>query len=105
MTFLSRSEKLKIPTYDDPDEVQEGEIEIDYEKCSGCWLCIKICPASALELDHKRPIMVPTRVNECMACGDCVAICGEKAITLKKSLRCTGFYKTIDHGELLLPRL
>ena len=106
MTSLSRSEKRKIPTYDNPDEIQPGEVEFDYEKCSSCQLCIKICPADILVINNKKPVMVSSRINECMACGDCAAICAEQAIAVKKSFRCiTGFYKTIEHGDLLPPRL
>ena len=106
MTSISRSEKRKVPTYDNPDEIKTGEVEIDYKKCSGCMLCIKICPADALVMNNKKPVMVSSRVHECMACGDCSAICTEQAIAVKKPFRCTiGFYKTIEHGDLLPPRL
>jgi ferredoxin len=40
-----------------------------------------------------------------MACADCVAICPEGAIRLKSSYRFTKYFKTIDRGELLPPRL
>jgi ferredoxin len=106
MALISKSEKRKIPTYDNPNEVLAGKIEIDYEKCSGCLLCIKICPADALVMNNKKPVMVSLpKLNECMACGDCTAICPEQAISLKKSFSLTGFYKTIEHGDLLPPRL
>lgn len=112
MAFISRTEKRKIPIYDNPDEIQAGEVDIDYEKCSGCLVCIKICPASALVknnnklvMNSKKPTMKPAELNECMACGDCAAICSENAIVVKKSLQCSGFYKTLEHGELFPPRL
>jgi ferredoxin len=106
MTSISRSEKRKIPTYDNPDEIQVGEVEINYEKCSCCMICIKICPADALVMNNKKPVMVSSGAHECMACGDCAAICTEQAITVKKPFCCiTGFYKTIEHGDLLPPRL
>ena len=40
-----------------------------------------------------------------MACADCVAICPTDAIALVKSYRYTGMYKTINQGDLTLPRL
>lgn len=106
MAMLSRKEKRRIPTYDDPSEVVLGEVGFDYDKCNGCMLCVKICPASSLVKRNKRPAMTSSPVHDCMACGDCAAICPEQAIHLKRSFRCNrGLYKTLDHGELVPPRL
>src|SRR4030066_373751 len=62
-----------------------GEIEvepttswIDPELCSGCKLCIEICPYSAIDFHDTKGISV---VNEalCKGCGACTAICPSKA--------------------------
>lgn len=105
MALINKSEKRRIPVYNDPNEFQAGEVAFDPEKCSGCLVCIKICPADALVENNKRPMMRPPGINECMGCGDCAAICPENAIVVIKSLRCTGFYKTIEQGAVLPPRL
>jgi ferredoxin len=55
--------------------------------------------------ENKSPVIRPAGQNECMACGDCMAFCTEKAIVVSRSLKVTGRYKTIDHGELRLPQL
>ena len=103
MSNLSRSEKKRIPKYDDPSQVQMGLIEFDLEKCNGCGFCVKACPSDTIRLKNKKAKM--TEPIECMACADCVAICPTGAITLVRSYRYTGRYKTIDQGELALPRL
>jgi len=61
----------------------EGKIcEIRKERCSGCGLCVEICPYKALELDEKEKIVV---INEalCKGCGACVTSCRANAIDLK----------------------
>ena len=61
----------------------EGKIsEIRKERCSGCGLCVEICPYSALELDEKEKVAV---INEalCKGCGACVSSCRANAIDLK----------------------
>lgn len=47
---------------------------IDEELCSGCHVCIGLCPYSAISFDEERKIAV---VNEalCKGCGVCVAAC------------------------------
>lgn len=57
--------------------------EVDLEKCSGCGLCVPLCPYSAvkqIESDGK----VRARIEEalCTGCGVCTATCPSKAITL-----------------------
>jgi heterodisulfide reductase subunit A len=63
----------------------QGEIEIEPitawiepEICSGCKLCIEICPYSAIDFLEAKGISV---VNEalCKGCGACTAICPSKA--------------------------
>lgn len=103
MGNLSFSEKFKIPKYNDSTQLETGLIQVNQNKCTGCSLCTKACPADAIELKGK--IAKPCDPFECMACGDCVAICPEEAITLVRSYRYSGMFKTIDQGELVKPRM
>ena len=105
MTHITLKEKLHIPRYDDRDAVRPGIVEFDYDKCSGCAQCARICPASCIIMNNKMPELVPLIENECMACADCMAICPEDAVELVAIQRFSGFFKTIDRGEILKPRL
>lgn len=103
MSYLSFLEKKRIPRYDDPAQVEWGMVGFDYDKCSGCGLCVKLCPTDTLimvdkKVEMKEPI-------ECMMCSDCVAFCPEDAITATRNYRYTGFYKTLGYGDLTMPRL
>ena len=105
MGRFSILEKILIPTYNDPDEIAAGTVEFDYEKCSGCSICVEACPADSIVFQDKKPYLKPKGVNECIACGDCVAICPEGAIHVTRGYRYTKYFKTVDHGALSAPRL
>jgi len=100
---ISIREKFTVPNYMDPQQTHWGELSFDYEKCNGCGTCERICPASAIEMKDKKPMM-PTGA-QCMACGDCIAICPKEAIRMKSSYVFSEHFKTIDHSDLKLPRL
>ncbi len=52
---------------------------IDEESCSGCKICVGLCPYCAIALDETRKVSV---VNDalCKGCGVCVASCPSSAI-------------------------
>ena len=54
-------------------------------------------------MKDKKPLM-PAGA-QCMACGDCMAICPQEAIRMKSSYRFSKHFKTIDHSDLKLPRM
>ena len=59
-------------------EVEPITAVIDSALCSGCKLCIEICPYSAIDFLDIKGI---SSVNEalCKGCGACTAICPNKA--------------------------
>ena len=55
---------------------------IDDALCSGCQICIPLCPYNAIELDRANMV---ARISDvlCKGCGVCVAACPSGAITQK----------------------
>jgi heterodisulfide reductase subunit A len=60
-------------------EIQPVNAEVDCERCSGCRVCISICPYRAISFDAEKEV---AQVNDllCQGCGTCVAACPSAAI-------------------------
>ncbi|MDP2157348.1 MAG: CoB--CoM heterodisulfide reductase iron-sulfur subunit A family protein [Nitrospirota bacterium] len=60
-------------------EIQPIIAVVDSERCSGCRVCISVCPYTALSFDAEKEKAV---VNDllCQGCGTCVAACPSAAI-------------------------
>jgi nitroreductase/NAD-dependent dihydropyrimidine dehydrogenase PreA subunit len=53
--------------------------QVNTDKCTGCGLCVKVCPAFVFELREKK---VEAVYGEgCIACGHCWAVCPEEAVS------------------------
>jgi len=63
-------------------EVEAITSTINEDLCSGCKVCERMCPYSALEFDEKAGVM---RVNEvmCKGCGSCASTCPSGAISMR----------------------
>jgi len=62
---------------------EESNIKIILEKCTGCTLCVRICPFSAIKVEDKKAII---DLSKCNLCGACVDSCKFSAILLQKGL-------------------
>ena len=60
-------------------EIKPITAVIDAERCSGCRLCISVCPYKAISFDTDKEVSVVTDVL-CQGCGTCVAACPCSAI-------------------------
>lgn len=56
--------------------------EVDEEICSGCGLCVSVCPYEARELDERRGVSKITEVL-CQGCGACATACPNGATQLR----------------------
>ena len=57
---------------------------VDENICSGCGICVKICPYEAREMDPRRGISV-VHSALCQGCGACIAACPNFACELRNS--------------------
>lgn len=79
-----------------------GRPIIDAEKCTGCGLCVSICPLGALEIKDKKALpVICMRMGQdmyasCFACRDCEAVCPEDAIKVEGAILIEkGLYKSV----------
>ncbi|OGL45837.1 MAG: ferredoxin [Candidatus Schekmanbacteria bacterium RBG_13_48_7] len=53
---------------------------VDSEKCTGCGICVDVCPEGAIEVNQQAVVN-----NEaCTGCAICVSECPDEAIILAK---------------------
>lgn len=62
----------------------------DQERCKGCALCAKFCPAKIIKMDMSKinksgyhPATV-TESDKCLGCGNCATICPDCVITIER---------------------
>ncbi len=54
----------------------------DSERCSGCGLCAKYCPAGLVKVD-KDNHQVAFNLEYCKGCGVCMNVCAVHSITMQ----------------------
>ncbi len=60
-------------------EIQPVNAKIDSERCSGCRVCVSVCPYKAISFDAEKEKAIVNDVL-CQGCGTCVAACPPAAI-------------------------
>ncbi len=66
------------------ERLESGRIvsEVNVRKCSGCGLCVTVCPYKARWLDEEEKVAVVEEAL-CQGCGTCVALCPNGAAKLR----------------------
>ena len=68
------------PTVPVPGKLR-GKMTYNRETCIGCNLCIKVCPAHAIEaVPAAKKIRI--FVSQCIQCGQCTEICPKQCLAL-----------------------
>jgi formate hydrogenlyase subunit 6/NADH:ubiquinone oxidoreductase subunit I len=65
------------------------------EKCNGCGICSRVCPASNVEMIHEKPLWL----HHCEQCLACLQWCPKEAIQVGEK---TVQYPRYHHPEVLL---
>jgi len=88
--FVLRSLFKKPATVNYPFEKMEmpksfrGKLSFDAEKCIGCMLCMKDCPADAIKIIKvgEKKFEAEIDLGKCVYCAQCVDSCPRKALQI-----------------------
>jgi len=61
-------------------------ITLDTEKCTGCGMCLEVCPHGVFELRDKKAAI--TDRDLCMECGACEQNCAFGALSVNEGVGC-----------------
>ena len=59
-------------------------IKLDKEKCTGCGICVDVCPVNAMEISDG--VLSIDRAS-CTLCGVCVSVCPVNAISIRRKAK------------------
>ncbi len=81
--FFSKPETIGYPQNTSAvSSIYRGSVQVHAENCTGCSLCVRQCPSSALELEkesRKSYTLIHYR-DRCIYCGQCERSCKFDAI-------------------------
>ncbi|RKZ09365.1 hypothetical protein DRQ25_06725 [Candidatus Fermentibacteria bacterium] len=63
-------------------------LELDRDKCTGCGLCLKVCPHNVLARNGDCVQIV--NQDACIECGACAMNCESEAIRVQSGVGCAG---------------
>ena len=61
-------------------------LELNKEACTGCGICVNVCPHEVLVLQNKKAEIVDR--DACMECGACAMNCPFDAISVNSGVGC-----------------
>ena len=63
-----------------------ASLELSQERCTGCGMCLEVCPHEVFILDNKKAVILDK--DRCMECGACVTNCAFAALSVDKGVGC-----------------
>ncbi|GAH44891.1 unnamed protein product, partial [marine sediment metagenome] len=93
--------------------IKNQSIEFNRDRCTGCSVCVKVCPKGVITQTHQGKIRVKTKdlfpeitdATMCSYCGTCVYMCPFSAITLKKNGKAIALNDIPIVKEKVVPKL
>ena len=70
-------------------------LALDPEKCTGCGMCIEVCPHNVLQMQSDVARIADR--DACMECGACAMNCPFSAITVNAGVGC---FRAVMNGKL-----
>jgi len=91
---VQKDAKLLNPPVEVPPNFR-GKISLNRDKCTGCQLCIKVCPTKAIEFmpEEKK---VKIFVSRCCFCAQCNDICPTGALSMTDEFMLSSYEKYSD---------
>lgn len=104
LNSVTEGELKMIPPVSVPSKFR-GKIALDREGCTGCRLCISVCPTGAIEFipEEKK---VKIFVSRCCFCAQCIDICPVGVLSMTEEFLLANYNKyanelvVIDSGKL-----
>ena len=79
---VGRGEATLNPTVPVPAKLR-GKMTYNRDTCIGCKLCIKVCPAHAIDfIESTKKVRI--FVSQCIQCGQCTEICPKQCLALSE---------------------
>jgi formate hydrogenlyase subunit 6/NADH:ubiquinone oxidoreductase subunit I len=91
---VTKGELKLIPPVPVPPNFR-GKVAYDRDTCTGCKLCVRICPTRAIEFipeDKKVKIFI----SRCCFCAQCVEICPVDALAMTDQFLLSNYDKYAD---------
>ncbi len=61
-------------------------LTLDDEKCTGCGMCLDVCPHAVFTLEDRKARIVDR--DACMECGACARNCPAEAVSVDSGVGC-----------------
>lgn len=68
------------------DAYKINTLSVDEAKCTGCGICLEVCPHAVFALRNRKAVMEHYR--RCMECGACMLNCPADAIRVEAGVGC-----------------